>query len=241
MNGFDDDSGSKFDFAGLIRSLNLDTGQPSRADERESEDNVANLAAWRRISASKMPAWPWANWGNEEWTRHVSPPTRAALEPWKPLTFAGGAFKVGSARFVIGPSGCGKSSGVLASLSAASRAARLAAEASRHGFRTAPTLVWTSESCLVGEQYHRVTDALFRKAVGADILVIDELGTSGGHAAQVGVTPVIAGLLDARYNAGKTTIATSGIPRQELVERYGSGVFRRLVHGSVVVDLFTGV
>ena len=231
---------SGFDFEGFIRGLKLDTGQPERADERERDANEAKLAEWRRVTAGGLPDWVWANWSNEAWTRRLWPRTRAALEAWKPVEFAGGAFVVGEGRLVLGPSGCGKSSGVFASLSAASKAARLAAVASGKSFGTPPSLVWVSEESLVHEQAERRNE-LFRKAEGASILVIDELGTAGGHVSQVGQSPVVAAILCRRYDAGLTTIATSGVSRRELGERYGSGVFRRLVHGSVVVDLFTGV
>jgi len=231
---------SGFDFEGFIRGLNLDTGQPERADQRERDANEARLAEWRRVTAGGLPDWAWASWMNEAWTRRLSTRARATLEAWKPFEFAGGSWRVGESRLVLGPSGCGKSSGVFASLSAASKASRLAAVASKQAFGTPPSLVWVSEESLVHEQAERKNE-LFRKAEGANILVIDELGTAGGHVSQVGQSPVIAAILCRRYDAGLTTIATSGVSRRELGERYGSGVFRRLVHGSVVVDLFTGV
>ena len=240
MSIFDDDIGTGFDFEGFIRGLKLDTGQPERADERERDAHAFKLAEWRRATAGGLPDWAWANWTNEAWTRRLSPRARVALEAWKPFEFAGGAFVVGEGRLVLGPSGCGKSSGVFASLSAASKAARLAAVASGKAFGKLPTLVWVSEESLVRDQAER-KDRLFSSAEIADILVIDELGTAGGHVSQVGQSPVIAAILGRRYDAGLTTIATSGVSQDELGERYGSGVFRRLVHGSVVVDLFTGV
>lgn len=237
MNGFEDDYGGGFDFAGFIRGLQLDSGQPDRADERERDANAAKLAEWRKATAGGLPAWEWANWANDAWTSRLWPRTRAALEPWKPFTFADGAFVVGGARLVIGPSGCGKSSSVFAALSAASKAARLAAMASGVAFGTPPTLVWASEESLVREQSAR-KDGLFFAAESADILVIDELGTAGGHVSQVGQSPVVAAILGRRYDAGRNTIATSGLSRVEIAERYGAGTLRRLMHGAEIVDLF---
>ena len=231
---------SGFDFEGFIRGLKLDTGQPERADERERDANEAKLAEWRRVTAGGLPDWVWANWSNEAWTRRLWPRTRAALEAWKPFEFVGGAFVVGEGRLVLGPSGCGKSSGVFASLSAASKAARLAAVASGKSFGAPPTLVWLTEKKLVEEQVQRKGE-LYRKAEQADILVLDELGTAGGHVSQVGQFPIIAGILEERYAAGLSTIATSGLSRVAIAERYGAGTLRRLMHGAEIVDLFTGV
>lgn len=232
-----DDTGTGFDFEGFIRGLKLDTGQPDRADERERDANAAKLAEWRRATAVGLPAWGWANWANEAWTSRLWPRTRAALEPWVPFTFDDGAFVVGKGRLVIGPSGCGKSSSVFAALSAASKAARLAAVASGKAFGEPPSLVWLTEKKLVEAQGERKSE-LYRRAEVASILVIDELGTAGGHVSQVGQFPIIAGILDERYAAGLTTIATSGVSQDELGGRYGAGVFRRLMHGSEIVDLF---
>ena len=240
MSIFDDEGGSGFDFAGFIRGLKLDTGNPRQAEERERDANEAKLAEWRRVTAGGLPDWAWANWANEAWTRRLSPRVRTALGSWKPFEFAGGGWSIGEARLVIGPSGCGKSSGVFASLSAASRAARLAAVASGKAFSEPPSLVWLTEKKLVEAQGERKSE-LYRRAEVASILVIDELGTAGGHVSQVGQFPIIAGILDERYAAGLTTIATSGVSQRVLAERYGAGVIRRLGHGSVVVDLFTGV
>jgi hypothetical protein len=237
MSIFDEGVGTGFDFAGFIRGLQLDTGQPERADERERDARGAQLAEWRRVTAGGLPDWAWANWANEAWTRRLSPRVREALGSWKPFEFVGGGWRIGEARLVIGPSGCGKSSGVFASLSAASRAARLAAVASGKAFGSPPSLVWVSEESLVHEQAERKSE-LFRKAETAGLLVIDELGIGGGHVSQVGQSPVVAAILGRRYDAGRNTIATSGVSQRVLADRYGAGVIRRLGHGSVIADLF---
>lgn len=237
MSIFYDEAGSGFDFEGFIRGLQLDTGNPRQAEERERDANEARLAEWRRVTAGGLPGWAWANWANEAWTRRLSPRTRAALEPWKPFEFVGSGWRIGEARLVIGPSGCGKSSGVFAALSAASKAARLAASASGKAFGEPPSLVWASEESLVRGQSAR-KDGLFFAAESANILVLDELGIGGGHVSQVGQSPVVAAILGRRYDAGLTTIATSGVSQRVLAERYGAGVIRRLGHGSVIVDLF---
>ncbi len=228
---------SGFDFEGFIRGLKLDTGNPDKADERDRDANEARLAEWRRVTAGGLPDWAWANWCNEAWTRRLSPRVRAELGSWKPFEFAGGCWRIGEARLVIGPSGCGKSSGVFASLSAASRASRLAAVALGKAFGEPPTLVWLTEKKLVEAQGERKSE-LYRRAEVASILVIDELGTAGGHVSQVGQFPIIAGILEERYAAGLSTIATSGLSRVAIAERYGAGTLRRLMHGSVIVDLF---
>jgi DNA replication protein DnaC len=116
----------------------------------------------------------------------------------------------------------------------------LAAVASGKSFGAPPSLVWLTEKKLVEEQVQRKGE-LYRKAEQADILVLDELGTAGGHVSQVGQFPIIAGILEERYAAGLSTIATSGLSRVAIAERYGAGTLRRLMHGAEIVDLFTGV
>ena len=73
---------------------------------------------------------------------------------------------------------------------------------------------------------------LIRKATGAPLLIVDELGFAPGG-------PTIAmEILDARYSKGRPTALTAGLARAAIVEAYGAAFYRRAATGAVVVDLY---
>ncbi len=75
---------------------------------------------------------------------------------------------------------------------------------------------------------------LYRDAIGAKLLVLDELGWEQDHKA-------IASVLAARYDRPNPTIITSGRTMAELRETYGDAVVRRMVQGGRVVKAFPGL
>lgn len=74
---------------------------------------------------------------------------------------------------------------------------------------------------------------LVARAKRASLLLLDEIGYEESRFDPHAVRDV----LDARYRAFATTIATSGKTIDELNERYGAATMRRLTHAGVVVDL----
>jgi DNA replication protein DnaC len=92
----------------------------------------------------------------------------------------------------------------------------------------------------VARQQHGLGEGeprIVRQAMNAPLLVLDDLGQE----AEVGI-PVVAHILQHRYNRAIPTIATSGLTIEQLVSRYGAGVARRLletVGGVIVIRLRT--
>lgn len=90
----------------------------------------------------------------------------------------------------------------------------------------------------VARQQHGLGEGeprIIRQAMNAPLLVLDDLGQE----AEVGV-PVVAHILQHRYNQASPTIATSGLSVDQIVSRYGAGVARRLletVGGATVIKL----
>lgn len=79
---------------------------------------------------------------------------------------------------------------------------------------------------------------LISRACEVEILVLDELGTANGHTAAAGASPVIHRVLTARYDAGLRTSVTSGMTRDELLARFGSGLVRRMFHQAKCLEAF---
>jgi hypothetical protein len=67
---------------------------------------------------------------------------------------------------------------------------------------------------------------LVRAASTAEFLFLDDLGWESRRA---GADDVVMEVLGARYDAGRITIATTGMPTKQLVDRYGEAVVRRIV------------
>ncbi len=90
----------------------------------------------------------------------------------------------------------------------------------------------------VARQQHGLGEGEPRRvlqAMAAPLLVLDDVGQE----VEIGV-PVVAHVLQHRYDHVKSTVATSGLTVDQLVARYGSGVARRLletVGGATVLKL----
>jgi DNA replication protein DnaC len=90
----------------------------------------------------------------------------------------------------------------------------------------------------VARQQHGLGDGdprIVRDAMNAPLLVLDDLGQE----AEFG-SPVVAHVIQHRYDRVRPTIATSGLTVEQLVSRYGAGVARRLIEtagGAVVLQL----
>ncbi len=90
----------------------------------------------------------------------------------------------------------------------------------------------------VARQQHGLGEGEPRRvlqAMAAPLLVLDDVGQE----VEIGI-PVVAHVLQRRYDHVKATVATSGLTVDQLVARYGSGVARRLletVGGATVLKL----
>ncbi len=77
---------------------------------------------------------------------------------------------------------------------------------------------------------------LMRSALKATLLILDEIGFE--HEPRAGVAPVVSTLMQARYNAGLTTLPTSGLTEAGLAARYGDATKRRLCERNRVITAF---
>lgn len=124
--------------------------------------------------------------------------------------------------------------------------ARQCAQVAQHGggSRAAECIVWTTAFDLVdsvrrhplGEgEPQAVSDATSKR-----VLVLDDLGNE--RAAQ-GSAEALLDVLDRRYRTNSRTITSSGLTREQLLDRYGQAFVRRLEEvrgeGAIVVDCFT--
>jgi DNA replication protein DnaC len=64
---------------------------------------------------------------------------------------------------------------------------------------------------------------LIEDAIGAELLVVDDLGQADDR------DPALFEVIDARYDVGRPTIATTGLNTAEFKERIGETVLRRLL------------
>ena len=72
--------------------------------------------------------------------------------------------------------------------------------------------------------------AVRARALGCDLLVIDDLGTE--HSDTLGHwIGELEGILDARRNSGSETIITTNLSREQLAERYGDRAWKRMDYG----------
>lgn len=97
--------------------------------------------------------------------------------------------------------------------------------------------IWTTAADLCNaRRQHRLGDGEapdFARAERAPFLVLDELGQEAGD------NGWLLEFMNARYAAGLSTLSTSGLPRTQLEQRYGSGAIRRLVEpNGQFLDLF---
>lgn len=123
-----------------------------------------------------------------------------------------------SGRLVLGPTGVGKS------LSFAQAARRLAAARDR-GLRV-PKVFWFR-----ADELARGSAETIAQAKRAPVVVLDDLGWERRGR-------VITEVIGARYDAGRVTVATSGLTAVMFLDRYGDAILRRLVEvgGGELVD-----
>jgi DNA replication protein DnaC len=101
-----------------------------------------------------------------------------------------------------------------------------------------PALFLAAVDLGVARQQHGLGEGespVVGQAMTAPMLVFDDLGQE----AQDG-TPVVAHVIQRRYDRVRPTIATTGLTVEQLVSRYGAGVARRLIEtagGAVVLKL----
>jgi DNA replication protein DnaC len=131
---------------------------------------------------------------------------------------------------LLGPAGCGKTmlaAAIIKRLCAEAVAAFIAPAPDSSKLEYAARVVWTTAAHLHNSRrQHRLGEGeapAFLRAEKAPLLVLDELGQ------EMADDRWLLEFLNARYNCGLPTIATSGLTRPELGKRYGAGAVRRLV------------
>lgn len=184
---------------------------------------------------STIPAWGWARVGSEEFRSRSAPQLQKVAAEWSPSR---------GSILLLGPTGVGKTSAAVA------LAHRLADEAERAALGDAVSaesrahveLVgrahWTTAWEIVRAQREQRLGAgesgLIQDAVHASILFLDELGPEPNAQGEL-----LFDIIDRRVTRGRPTIVTSGRTREELVQRYGAALLRRLMATGLgaVVDL----
>jgi hypothetical protein len=223
------------DFQALLLRLAGEAPTDDEAKRRAIEWRRIRVDEWRQGLAKALPNWPFAKWDNEDWVRRCNLSLVAELRGWSPWERHGSSYRPSQGLLVCGKAYGGKSSGIVACIRQAVRRVRDDLEAGEE-ITGLPSVVWTTEAALIDEQ-RQYRHELFERCLFAPVLVVDELGVAGGHAAATGSTPIVMHLLGQRYDRQMPTLATSGISSRAIGERYGSGALRRLVEGAKVVDL----
>lgn len=182
----------------------------NRADT-EAKEIAARLAA---VEEQIPVRYRWATVNSPELRRRVVPEQAIAR-----AVAAAGA----SSLVLLGPAGSGKTS--LA-------CAVLRAEASRRGIYAG---TYTTAFALAkARQEHKLGDGeapIIERACKARLLLLDELG------AELGRNTAVQEVFCARHDAELPTIYTSGQSVEELIQRYGDMVARRLLQGATVIHL----
>lgn len=205
-----------------------------RARKRIRAANVQAVESWAKHVSDSMPQWKWARMDNDDWCRRVDPRIIDAVRAWKWVVPKGeSAIVAGKGIALLAPTGSGKSSAIVARLFDGLR--RLVAWADREEVSGMPVVMWTREADLVADQW--AGGDLCSKAKRADVLIVDELGFGNGERAPTGKPPVIMDLFFRRYDDHKATSLTSGLSSEQLAERYGTALYRRLSEGSTIVDI----
>ncbi len=130
---------------------------------------------------------------------------------------------------LLGPAGAGKTS-----LAAAIAFTWASAQARPAVFVPAVDIGVARQQHGLGEGEPRIV----HQAMSAPLLVLDDVGQE----VDFGI-PVVAHVIQHRYDHAKTTIVTSGLTVEQIVSRYGAGVARRLLEiagGAIVLKLRSG-
>lgn len=189
----------------------------SLRDEAERE-----LREARQRAVDRLPRWGWVD----------SDADFAAKVTHRRLRGVADRYRLTDGNLlVLGAPGIGKTASIIRALR------RLVMEAAPRD--RVLRVVWTTGPELVAAQaQHRLgTEApsAIRSAKRAPVLVIDELGFEARAPAGFWLE-----LMNARYEAGLITITSSGATAKHLsdTERYGAGVYRRLLAGGALLDLW---
>jgi len=155
-------------------------------------------------------------------TKLVAPQLRQEATAYDP-------FKMGG-RLVCGPTGVGKSVAGIATMRRLCPIQPANLNDLWDKPETGPTMMWARAFGLANARLEtRLGDgeaSSVSAAIDASFLVLDDLGWESKRA---GADDVVAEVIAARYDAGRITYATSGLPQQQFIDRYGSAVARRLV------------
>lgn len=200
-------------------------------EETIQEAEAAMRERWRRSAQAAPPEPPWADRFREakQIIRDRLPPfvqerTEALRKRCHPeLLSAVDRWDWGSRSLVLcGPTRIGKTS------AAAALVRRLVAKAAKDGglnwelakwirWEHAATLATARKRHALGEQESPEVE----RAMRAPLLVLDDLGWDRD-------ADVVEEVLDARYQRTVPTVVTSGRSPDELLERYGDAVYRRM-------------
>jgi len=211
--------------------------EKAAADERARELNE-KLKIWLDPARATLPGWDFLDVEHPMFAPRVKHPAlRTAAKKW---TSDKGSL------MLSGPAGIGKtvSAATIAwrlvrDGESAARAAGVASQVRVPAFKIATRVRWVSALDLIaarrGHPLGRGECALWETAATAGVLFLDEVGQEQAQAGW------LLELLDARYRRGVPTVTSSGLTKDELEKRYGSGAVRRLVEpGGVWIDAFGG-
>lgn len=173
--------------------------------------------------------WPWCRVDSAEFAARVEERLRRVAAQWQPAR---------GSLLLLAPSGAGKTSCLvaLAHRMASEASATLEPEKVDFVARTS----WTSALDLTrAMRAYRLGSGgepeLVEEAVGATLLMLDELGPEQ-------LNPVVFDVIQRRYERALPTLVTSGLTRDEFCARYGDALFRRLTERGIgaLVDLHAG-
>ncbi|MFZ5891282.1 MAG: hypothetical protein ACOY0T_09550 [Myxococcota bacterium] len=102
----------------------------------------------------------------------------------------------------------------------------------------ASAMVWvTAREIVMARRSHELGSEpeLLTKCIGASLLFLDEIGSEPHDR-----DGDLFGVIDARYAAGRPTLATTGLPLKDFEERYGSALLRRLTERGTKIEEFGG-
>lgn len=224
----------------LLEELSANAAKMTDDDEREMRRrrSLDRYAEWVDRMAKRLPRWRDIRFANEQWVATCSKDVVQFARDWSVLKRDGRDFHPAESVVILGRSGIGKSTALYAQLHRTFRGIRNYAEQGGEIGRL-PSLMWVSEADLVAES-RRFDDEMISRACEVEILILDELGTANGHTAAAGASPVIHRVLTARYDAGLRTSVTSGMTKDELLARFGSGLVRRMFHQAKSLEAFKG-
>jgi DNA replication protein DnaC len=187
---------------------------------------AASIRAARATQEEAPSHYQWASFDAPELRDRVKPPS--AIEK---------AFGATSGSVLLcGPAGSGKTS---LAVSIAHRRASLQV-ATQHPscpypeFRTWRGSFITSMELARARSQHRLGEGealSIRAAVGARLLILDELG------AEIGRDSATAEVIHRRHEQDRDTIYTTPFSLSDLSKKYGDGICRRLFEGGTVIAL----